>query len=631
MIEVRTRESKIFKIWIIFIAAYLKTGVGHVFAQDTLHYSGNTLSRIDYHHGQLRPVVGLHAIQTMRANREYPDKGDGFGWTYNHAPMLAYWHGTFFLEYLSDSVGEHIPPSQTLLQTSKDGYSWSDPQVVFPPYQVPDGTTKKGHGGIAKDLKAIMHQRVGFYIASNDKLLLLGYYGIALDEKDGPNDGNGIGRVVREIKRDGSFGPIYFIRYNQGWSEDNTDFPFFKTGTDKAFIEACQELLEQPLMMQQWVEEADRDDPLVPLKKQYKAFSYYHLSDKRVVGLWKHALTSISDDGGLTWQYNPVRAPGVVNGNAKIWGQKTSDDRFAIVYNPSEYRWPLAVSTSDDGLEYKDLLLVHGEIAAMRYGGNYKSYGPQYVRGILEGNGTVPDGKLWLTYSVNKEDIWVAAVPVPITASPVGHAKEVFDEMESGGELKQWNIYSPLWARVGLEKMSDGSKVLAMHDKDPFDYAMATRVIPSSTVLKAEFTVQPGQNKHGQLQIEFQDSKGRPAVQLLFDSDGYFKTRAGYRLNNLVPYQPENNYHVEVELNTTTRFYQIKVNGKELGAKLFFAPVDAFARVVFRTGTQRYFPNPETPTDQDYDLANPGEEVPEALFYVRSLITENNDDDGERE
>ncbi|HLW20993.1 MAG TPA: hypothetical protein VKX33_11730, partial [Cyclobacteriaceae bacterium] len=142
---------------------------------------------------------------------------------------------------------------------------------------------------------------------------------------------------------------------------------------------------------------------------------------------------------------------------------------------------------------------------------------------------------------------------------------------------------------------------------------------------------QPGQNKHGQLQIEFQDSKGRPAVQLLFDSDGYFKTRAGYRLNNLVPYQPENNYHVEVELNTATRFYQIKVNGKELGTKLFFAPVDAFERVVFRTGTQRYFPNPETPTDQDYDLANPGEEVPEALFYVRSLITENNDDDGERE
>lgn len=75
-------------------------------AQDTLHYSGSTLSRVDYHHGQLKPAIGVHAVQTMRANREQPDKGDGFGWTYNHAPMLAYWKGKFYMEYLSDPVGE---------------------------------------------------------------------------------------------------------------------------------------------------------------------------------------------------------------------------------------------------------------------------------------------------------------------------------------------------------------------------------------------------------------------------------------------------------------------------------------------------------------------------------------------
>ena len=81
-------------------------------------------------------------------------------------------------------------------------------------------------------------------------------------------------------------------------------------------------------------------------------------------------------------------------------------------------------------------------------------------------------------------------------------------------ELMQWNIYSPVWARVGLENVSDGSKALALHDKDPFDYAAATRIIPSSSLLKVEFTVQPEQNTHGQLQIEFQDSKGRPAFRM---------------------------------------------------------------------------------------------------------------------
>ena len=87
-----------------------------------------------------------------------------------------------------------------------------------------------------------------------------------------------------------------------------------------------------------------------------------------MVGLWKHALTAISEDEGKTWT-TPVRAPGFVNSNAKIWGQKTSDGKYATVYNPSDFRWPLAISVSDDGLAYDKLLLVNGEITTMRYGG----------------------------------------------------------------------------------------------------------------------------------------------------------------------------------------------------------------------------------------------------------------------
>ncbi|TEB40709.1 six-hairpin glycosidase, partial [Flavobacterium circumlabens] len=69
---------------------------------DTVRYVGKTLSNIDYHHGQLSPAVGVHATQIMRASREHPEKADGFGWTYNHQPMMAYWNNTFYLHYLSD-------------------------------------------------------------------------------------------------------------------------------------------------------------------------------------------------------------------------------------------------------------------------------------------------------------------------------------------------------------------------------------------------------------------------------------------------------------------------------------------------------------------------------------------------
>jgi len=591
--------------------------------QDTIRYTGKTLSNVDYHHGQLSPAVGVHATQIMRASREHPEKADGFGWTYNHQSMMAYWNNTFYLHYLSDPSGEHIPPGQTFMMTSKDGVTWTKPTVLFPIYRVPDGFKKEGVEGVAKNLDAVMHQRMGFYVTSDKRLLALGYYGVAMDKKDDPNDGKGIGRVVREIYKDGSFGPIYFIRYNKNGNPLPTTFPFYTKSKDKKFIKACDELLSKPLLMQQWVEEADRDDALIPLKKQYKAFNYYHLPNGNVVGLWKFALTSISKDEGKTWEYSPTRAPGFVNSNAKIWGQKTSDNRYATVYNPSEYRWPLAISTSDDGLNYKDLLLVHGEVSPMRYGGNYKSAGPQYVRGILEGNGTPPDGKLWVSYSVNKEDIWVASIPVPVTSEVKENTNDVFNDLPNGDELKLWNTYDLSWASAKVEKKNDGKKWLTLRDQDAFDYSRAERVIPFAQKMQATFTVKPEQNNHGLLQIEFQNKQGLPAIRLVFDSDGELKAKNGARFGGITKYEAGKEYTITVKLDVTSRSYTVKVNdGKETN-KIFYAPVDGISRIMFRTGEQRFTPNADTaPDTPDFtDLPDTGKLIQEAVFNIQSLVT----------
>ncbi|MGX5687861.1 exo-alpha-sialidase [Arcticibacter tournemirensis] len=605
----------------IFTALLLGMGNAGVRAQDTVRYTGTTLSSVDYHHGQLSPAVGVHNIQVFRANREHAEMAGGMNWTYNHQPMLAYWNNTFYLEFLSNPVGEHIPPGQTFLLTSKDGYNWSAPSTVFPVYRIPDGTVKEGYPGVAKNLDAVMHQRMGFYLSKKNRLLVLGYYGIAMDAKDDPNDGKGIGRVVREVYQNGKFGPIYFIRNNSSWKVKKGDFPFYTKSKDKGFVEACNELMANKLMVQQWVEEADRNDPLISLQRPVKAFSFYHLNDGRVVGLWKHALTSISNDGGKTWAYNPLRAPGFVNSNAKIWGQRTSDGRFATVYNPSEFRWPLAVSTSDNGLVYKDLLLVNGEISPMRYGGNYKSYGPQYVRGIAEGNGTPPDKNMWITYSMNKEDMWVARVPVPVVSKVTDAVNEDFTQIADGKELNYWNVYSPLWATVKIEKGGDGAKFLVLRDKDPYDYAKAERVIPAAKQGSVEFSVTPAQNNRGLLHVEFQDAKGSAAIRLIFDADSMLKTKAGYRNSGVTKYEGGKEYKVRVDYNVATRSYSISVNGQSRGTKIFFAPVASVERIVFRTGEIRRFPDADTPTDQDFDLDKPGEPAPEAIYSIKYFKT----------
>ena len=589
-------------------------------AQDTVRYKGNTLVNADYHHGQLQPVIGVHSVQVLRANREHPELAEGSGFTYNHAPMLAYWNNTFYLEYLSDSIGESVAPGQSLLAISKDGNHWSRPVVIFPKYKIPDGTTKEGHPGLAKDLYAVMHQRMGFYTSKSNRLLVLGFYGICLDPKDDPNDGKGIGRVVREIMKDGSYGPIYFIHYNHLWNSKNTSYPFYTTSSNKGFIQACNELMATPLMMMQWVEESERDDALIPLKKQYKAFNYYHLPDGRVVGLWKNALTSISKDNGKTWP-DATRAPKFVNSNAKFWGQRTSDSHYAIVYNPSEYRWPLAVSVSADGLNYDKLLLVNGEISTLRYGGNYKSYGPQYVRGIIEGNGIPPDGNLWVTYSMNKEDIWVSSIPVPLTEKTDKDVDDNFNVMQEGNELKNWNISSPLWAPVTIEKNKEGIKGLSLQDWDRYDYAKAERVIPVAKKMIAEFSVTPAQNNTGELIIEMQDAKGTAGIRLTFDSIGELTSKAGARYKNIIKYKAGETYRIKIQLDTDARFYTVTVNGKEVLKALLFVPLESVSRIVFRTGEIRRYPTIDSPADQDFDLPKAGDPVKKAAFYIGSLKT----------
>ena len=55
--------------------------------------------------------------------------------------------------------------------------------------------------------------------------------------------------------------------------------------------------------------------------------------------------------------------------------------------------------------------VLHGELPKLRYEGLHKSDGPSYVRGINQwsSDGSRSDDEaVWLVFSVNKEDIWVA-------------------------------------------------------------------------------------------------------------------------------------------------------------------------------------------------------------------------------
>jgi len=584
-------------------------------ADEPIKYVGDREVDISYHDGALPYAVGAHHYQAHRANRTNPAVGGIAGWTYSHQPYLAYWNGKYYLQYLSNLKEEHGPPGRTLIMTSPNGRDWSAPRVIFPKYPLPEikpediperfeeirEKVKNLPGGhIPAGTFSVMHHRMGFYTAPNGRLLTFGFYSYCPDAWTGPNDGQGIGRVVREIYKDGSLGPIYFIRYNRhsGWNEKNTLYPFYEKSDDEGFVQACKELLHNVLMRLQWWEEDQaRDDDFYTLKPwetegfSAKAFWYCRRPDGAVLGIWKRSWAALSPDEGLTWT-KPVKCPTLLTCHAKVLIKQTEDGRYAMVYNRSstgENRFPLSIMVSEDCREFDNLLCLQGEVPPRRYQGVWKDRGPQYPRAIFEGNGDPPGDDLWVTYSINKEDIWVSSVKVPIKGDVEDHVSQNFNGIADESELELWNLYVPMWTSASIVKdpYQNNNKCLSLTDEEPYDYARVQRGFPAASKVMVEFRVLIRKVGHSILVAEVQDSHGRRPMRLRFESER-LTTDRGTFIRDPIAIRQDKWYKVQLKLDCDKGSYDLAVNGKWVQKDIEFAEkVSTLKRIVWRTGPWR--------------------------------------------
>lgn len=608
-----------------------------------IRYVGAESPDLEKHDGGLRPAVGAWNVQVMRANRAHPEQADGVGNTYNHAPNLTWWNGRFYLAYLSNPVSEHTGAGQTFLCTSRDALDWTKPQVLFPPYEL-DLSLDNGpnQDRFEEGACACMHQRMNFFISSTGRLLAVGFYGIAPEVGTMPCRGYGVGRVAREIYADGSFGPIYFVLYSTrcGYDRDTCAYPYYKEAEDEGFVVAVDEMLADKLTVLQWWEE-NRDyleeeaavgaleDDFFAIRGAGEAFNWYALPDGRIVGLWKKSRASISEDGGRTWAKVRV-SPSLVMSGGKQWGERLSDGRYALCYNPntdSTHRWPLAIVTGEDGIEFRDMLAVHGEVPPQRYWGFWRDYGAHYIRG-LEAGAQSPDGALYLAYSVNKEDIWVSRVPVPVTGRVERHVHDDFAGLEPRTFVPGWNAYSGVWSRVSLERRSrpdaPQNNALRLRCRDPYDYAAATRVFPESERVRLHARVKPCQNYFGCLEMDITDGRGACVFRTILDSDGTIKLKHGNGWTHAGTYGwGELSMTWEVDcIDRTVRFC---LNGGRWEEWKFFNSAETVERIKFRTGRRRR--GPWLDEDREFlppdDLPGAGEELKqECVYYIEEFASE---------
>ncbi|MHC4213317.1 MAG: hypothetical protein ACYSWP_08100, partial [Planctomycetota bacterium] len=378
------------------------------------------------------------------------------------------------------------------------------------------------------------------------------------------------------------------------------------------------------LMVQQWWEEDRSKDGFYMLSGEQfkcKAFNWYTRKDGNVVGLFKAGYTVLSKDGGKTWT-DIKMLPSVIVGHAKMWAQQTDDGRYAFVWNPHfEWRYPLVVATSDDGYTFSNMACVHGELPFMRYRGDAKDVGPQYIRGISPGNGNPPGNDLWLAYSLHKEDIWVSRIPLPIRHKvDKMPGTENFDKMKPGGVVTGWNIYSCKWAPVGVADFpSKSNKSLRLADAEPYDYARAKRIFPSSSKVTARFDVYAGQNDNGRMEIDLVGYKGVRPVRITLTETGTIEVTDGAKTVTAETYKANKWIKLVVTADVKTGKFNLSVDGKKKVVKNadFAQKTKDLQRLSFRTGKYRKLGIGNK--ENEDDLPNAGDPVTEAVFYIDNV------------
>ena len=362
--------------------------------------------------GGLPVASGLETYTVIRSDKEHPERAEGRGWTYQHHPDIAAWHGRLYVGWNSCERDEDSWPSRELYSSSTNGKEWAKPAEMFPQ-------------GVSTPL------RMYFYRAPNERMLVIAGLRVSHERTSESTKG---GLVVRELRADHSLGAVFTL-CDAPRAVTNQPARYDSSG-DKGFVEACRQLLANRLFLLQQ-DYGRLLDPVVRMKwndpKNWegdaaakkdadgfgKAMCFFERKDGALVGVGKKRWVTISHDGGGTWE-QPVRPESLVSGMGKVWGQKISDGRYALIYNPDpKNRWPLAMLTSDDGITFRNPQAVHGDLPVRRYEGLYKDLGASYHRGLCKWNndGSWKDDALWLVYSLNKEEIRVIRVPVGRSAT----------------------------------------------------------------------------------------------------------------------------------------------------------------------------------------------------------------------
>ena len=528
--------------------------------------------------GGIMPVPGVLNIQLFRSSKDVPEMTDGDGWTYAHHMDLAVWKGRMYAAWNMTLKDEDRPPSKVVFSTSADGLTWTRPDDLFP-------------------REWAWACRFYFFLSGNNRMLA---FCAAKSNNDGKisEDKKSI-LLVREIKPDHRLGDVFTLINPQPGLPAS-----FEDSADKDFVAACREAVANNVLLEQQdygvflgsrkMEWHDKTPPYKGFYKFGKAFCFYHRADGKLVGMSKMGFVTLSEDEGKTWS-EPTQPKSLTAGAAKVWGQKTYDNRYILAYNPDPKRgkrFPLVMVQGEDGIHFHSMQVIHGEFSPLRYPGLYKDFGYQYVRGVPEwsdDHSFNDKHAIWLIYSVNKEDVWISRIPLPAVPVPTALHNEDFNKMPLGPVVRDWNLYCPKWAPVSVttEPGKPGNRCLELRDSDPVDHAQAQRVFPPSQSININFRVKPMQT-NGYFEAALENDAGTCALLVILSPDGSVSISSSEGIAQIGTYAAGKWLSVNLNTDPDNKTLKVRLEGNPAKpVELKWENPDNLQRLVFRTG-KRY-------------------------------------------
>ncbi len=256
--------------------------------------------------------------------------------------------------------------------------------------------------------------------------------------------------------------------------------------------------------------------------------SQYLQPDGTIVMLFRdqsssfYKLVSVSKDRGETWTKTTLTS--FPDARTKQCAGNLPDGTSFIVSCPvpAKRRWPLVLHLSDDGKKFDKAILLRsgnpGDLPSRSYDGRYKTLGYSYPKAIIH------KGKLYISYSTNKEDVECTIVTIAKPKTTTAQKRKKYEFQRNlpvyADSLIAHLDYPMAWENSGIKKFSKWKKAAR---QKVFDCMLMPPPPPANGYqAKVLFEEQRDGYKARKIEIRLSQYYTVPAYVLIPDGKGPF-------------------------------------------------------------------------------------------------------------